>query len=59
MKAAARCLLIRVEAGKHCRIVTTKAPAVLDAMLWGFHGAKSGHGEPDETGTLAVADAPH
>ena len=46
VRTAARGLLIRTEAGKHYGIVTAKALAVLDALLWGFHNAKSGQCDP-------------
>jgi Helix-turn-helix domain len=38
----ARCLARRTEKGKAYGQVTAKALAVLDALLWGFHNAKSG-----------------
>ena len=38
----ARALTRRTEAGKHYGAVTAKALAVLEALLWGFHNARSG-----------------
>ena len=38
----ARCLSRRTEAGKAYGAITAKALAVLQALLWGFHNAKSG-----------------
>jgi hypothetical protein len=38
----ARCLCRRTEKGKAYGQVTAKAIAVLEALLWGFHNAKSG-----------------
>lgn len=38
----ARTLVRRTEPGKAYGIVTAKALAVLEALLWGFHNAKSG-----------------
>jgi DNA-binding MarR family transcriptional regulator len=38
----ARCLMRPTEKGKHYGEVTAKAFAVLEALLWGFHNAKSG-----------------
>jgi hypothetical protein len=38
----ARCLTHRTEKGKAYGQVTAKALAVLEALLWGFHNAKSG-----------------
>jgi AraC-like DNA-binding protein len=38
----ARCLSRRTEKGRAYGVVTAKAMAVLEAMLWGFHNAKSG-----------------
>jgi hypothetical protein len=38
----ARCLARRTEKGKASGQVTAKAVAVLEALLWGFHNAKSG-----------------
>jgi len=38
----ARCLSRRTEKGRAYGIVTAKALAVLEALLWGFHNAKSG-----------------
>lgn len=38
----ARALMRRTEAGKHYGQVTAKALAVLEALLWGFHNARSG-----------------
>ena len=38
----ARCLSRRTEPGKAYGAVTAKAVAVLEALLWGFHNARSG-----------------
>ena len=38
----ARCLSRRTEAGKAYGEITAKALAVLEALLWAFHNAKSG-----------------
>jgi Helix-turn-helix domain len=38
----ARCLARRTEKGKAYGLVTAKALAVLEALLWAFHNAKSG-----------------
>ncbi len=38
----ARALMRRTEAGKHYGVITAKAMAVLEALLWGFHNARSG-----------------
>jgi CRP-like cAMP-binding protein len=38
----ARCLSRRTEPGKHYGVVTAKALAVLEALLWAFHNARSG-----------------
>ena len=38
----ARCLSRRTEKGKAYGQITAKALAVLEALLWGFHNAKSG-----------------
>ena len=38
----ARALMRRTEQGKHYGQITAKAFAVLQALLWGFHNAKSG-----------------
>jgi hypothetical protein len=38
----ARCLARRTEKGKAYGVVTAKALAVLEALLWGFHNARSG-----------------
>jgi hypothetical protein len=40
--ARARGLMRRTEKGKHYGLVTAKALAVLEALLWGFHNARSG-----------------
>lgn len=42
----ARALLRATEAGKHYGPLTAKAVAVLEALLWGFHNAKSGQCMP-------------
>jgi hypothetical protein len=38
----ARCLSRRIEKGRAYGVVTAKALAVLEALLWAFHNAKSG-----------------
>jgi Helix-turn-helix domain len=38
----ARARMRRTEPGKHYGVITAKALAVLEALLWGFHNAKSG-----------------
>jgi hypothetical protein len=38
----ARALMRRTEKGKHYGVITAKAVAVLEALLWGFHNSKSG-----------------
>jgi hypothetical protein len=38
----ARCLARRTEKGRAYGVITAKALAVLEALLWGFHNAKSG-----------------
>ena len=38
----ARALTRRTQKGKHYGVVTAKALAVLEALLWGFHNARSG-----------------
>jgi len=38
----ARALMRRTEAGKAYGPITAKALAVLEALLWGFHSARSG-----------------
>jgi len=38
----ARCLKRRTEAGKHYGVLTGKFVDILEALLWGFHNAKSG-----------------
>lgn len=38
----ARALMRRTEKGKHYGPITAKALAVLEALLWGFHNARSG-----------------
>ena len=38
----ARALSLRTEKGKAYGAVTAKALAVLEALLWGFHNARSG-----------------
>lgn len=42
----ARALLRATEAGKHYGLLTAKALAVLEALLWGFHNGKSGQCMP-------------
>ena len=52
----ARCLSRRTEKGRAYGVVTAKALAVLEALLWAFHNAKSGLCFPSyET----IADAAH
>ena len=46
IKVHARAKLQKTEAGKAYGIVTAKALAVLDALLWGFHNARSGQCDP-------------
>jgi hypothetical protein len=38
----ARCLSCRSEKGRAYGVVTAKALAVLEALLWAFHNARSG-----------------
>jgi hypothetical protein len=38
----ARCLARRTERGRAYGVITAKALAVLEALLWGFHNARSG-----------------
>jgi hypothetical protein len=38
----ARALMRRTEKGKHYGAISAKAYAVLEALLWGFHNARSG-----------------
>ena len=38
----ARCLSRRIEKGRAYGVITAKALAVLEALLWGFHNARSG-----------------
>jgi hypothetical protein len=38
----AKALMRRTEKGKHYGAITAKALAVLEALLWGFHNARSG-----------------
>lgn len=40
--ALARCLNRRTEKGRAYGVVTAKALAVLEALLWAFHNAKGG-----------------
>jgi AraC-like DNA-binding protein len=42
IKHLARALMRKTEAGKHYGDITAKALDVLDALLWGFHNARSG-----------------
>jgi AraC-like DNA-binding protein len=42
IKTLARALMRRTEKGKAYGPITAKALAVLDALLWGFHNARSG-----------------
>jgi hypothetical protein len=50
----ARCLSRRTEKGRAYGVITAKALAVLEALLWGFHNAKSGLCFP---GYEAIAEA--
>jgi hypothetical protein len=52
----ARALMRRTEAGKHYGQVTAKAVAVLEALLWGFHNARSGLCFPSYESIAAKAD---
>jgi hypothetical protein len=52
----ARALMRRTEAGKHYGQVTAKAMAVLTALLWGFHNARSGLCFPSYKSIAARAD---
>jgi hypothetical protein len=52
----ARCLSRRTEAGKAYGEITAKALAVLEALLWAFHNAKSGLCFPSYE---AIAEAAH
>jgi hypothetical protein len=52
----ARALMRRTEAGKHYGQITAKALAVLDALLWGFHNARSGLCFPSYESIAARAD---
>ena len=51
----ARCLSRRTETGKAYGMVTAKALAVLEALLWGFHNAKSGLCFPSYESALGAA----
>jgi Helix-turn-helix domain len=52
----ARCLSRRTEKGRAYGVVTAKALAVLEALLWAFHNAKSGLCFPSYE---RIADAAH
>jgi Helix-turn-helix domain len=52
----ARCLSRRTEKGRAYGVVTAKALAVLEALLWAFHNAKSGLCFPSYE---KIADAAH
>jgi len=52
----ARCLSRRTEKGKAYGVITAKALAVLEALLWAFHNAKSGLCFPSYE---AIAEAAH
>jgi Helix-turn-helix domain len=52
----ARCLSRRTEKGKAYGQITAKAIAVLEALLWGFHNARSGLCFPSYE---AIAEAAH
>ena len=56
----ARALMRRTEKGKAYGAITAKALAVLEALLWGFHNARSGLCFPSwsphhKTGAMSVA----
>ena len=46
IKVHARALMQRTQAGTAYGVVTAKALAVLDALLWGFHNAADGRCDP-------------
>jgi hypothetical protein len=52
----ARCLSRRTEKGRAYGPITAKALAVLEALLWAFHNARSGHCFP---GYERIAEAAH
>jgi Helix-turn-helix domain len=52
----ARCLARKTEKGKAYGVLTAKALAVLEALLWGFHNAKSGFCFPSYE---RIAEAAH
>jgi Helix-turn-helix domain len=52
----ARALMRRTEPGKHYGQITAKALAVLEALLWGFHNARSGLCFPSYKSIAAKAD---
>jgi Helix-turn-helix domain len=52
----ARCLSRRTEKGRAYGVVTAKTLAVLEALLWGFHNAKSGLCFPSYEAIAAAAD---
>jgi Helix-turn-helix domain len=52
----ARALMRRTEPGKHYGAITAKAFAVLEALLWGFHNARSGLCFPSYETIAARAD---
>jgi hypothetical protein len=52
----ARCLSRRIEKGKAYGAITAKALAVLEALLWAYHNAKSGFCFPSYE---AIAEAAH
>ena len=54
----ARALMRRTEKGKAYGQVTAKALAVLEALLWGFHNARSGLCFPSYETIAERADAP-
>jgi hypothetical protein len=56
VKELARALLRKTEAGRHYGVVTAKALAVLDALLWGFHNTKSGQCDPSYEAIAKRAD---
>lgn len=49
----ARSFMRRTEKGKHYGLITAKALAVLEALLWGFHNARDGRCFPSYE---AIAD---
>ena len=56
IKVYARVLMKRTEPGKHYGILTAKMVAVLEALLWHFHNARSGLCFPSYETIAAKAD---